>query len=218
DEMHDALAYVGAEAAAPREKLQPEEDSTPWEYGMGRIDEKTGRVDFKPFHYFAEQKWQPGSIEPLPALGSVNLSAKGGAPPDDSSYSVVRRWTSPVAGVVEIGGTVAHKLPKESWGDGVRARIFDSRTGKLAEQSVKNGKAEMSAKEIRVEPGDTIDFAVDCVANAENDDFTWTPVVKLGDKAWDAAKGFRGSAPIALSVWEKYAQVLLETNEFAFVD
>ncbi|MDQ2900505.1 MAG: PSD1 and planctomycete cytochrome C domain-containing protein, partial [Acidobacteriota bacterium] len=42
DEMHDALAYVGAEAAAPREKLQPEEDSTPWEYGMGRIDEKTG--------------------------------------------------------------------------------------------------------------------------------------------------------------------------------
>ena len=38
---------------------------------------------------------------------------------------------------------------------------------------------------------------------------------------WDSAAEFSGPAPkpsLPLTGWEKYAQVLLESNEFAFVD
>ena len=35
---------------------------------------------------------------------------------------------------------------------------------------------------------------------------------------WSAEEDFRGPAPRPLTIWERYAHVLLETNEFAFVD
>jgi hypothetical protein len=42
-----------------------------------------------------------------------------------------------------------------------------------------------------------------------------------GDDAgsgWDSAAEFSGPRPTPMTPWEKYAQVLLESNEFAFVD
>jgi hypothetical protein len=76
----------------------------------------------------------------------------------------------------------------------------------------------VALSEVAVEPGDTLDFVVDCVASPENDSFLWAPEVRLKTEAWKAADDFRGPDPLALDSWEKYAQVLLETNEFAFVD
>jgi hypothetical protein len=39
---------------------------------------------------------------------------------------------------------------------------------------------------------------------------------------WEAARDFKGketkNTPKRLSVWERYAQVLLEANEFLFLD
>ena len=35
---------------------------------------------------------------------------------------------------------------------------------------------------------------------------------------WSAAADFRGPAAQPLTAWEQYAQVLLLTNEFSFVD
>jgi hypothetical protein len=40
----------------------------------------------------------------------------------------------------------------------------------------------------------------------------------VSEKAWNASADFRGPAARPLGIWERYAQVLLETNEFAFVD
>jgi len=113
-----------------------------------------------------------------------------------------------------------HKLGDRDIGDGVRVRVVHSRKGKLLEEVVKNRKAEVALTEVAVEPGDTLDFIVDCMANPENDDFTWAPVIKVksGDVVWDAAKEFSGPAPVTLTAWDKLAQVLLEMNEFAFVD
>jgi hypothetical protein len=63
------------------------------------------------------------------------------------------------------------------------------------------------------------------VKAAENDVFTWSPVITLksaGEQAkqqvWDSAKDFSGPPPVSLNAWEKYAQVLLQTSEFAFLD
>jgi len=40
----------------------------------------------------------------------------------------------------------------------------------------------------------------------------------MGDQIWDAKKDFAGPPPVSLNAWEKLAQVLLQTSEFAFVD
>jgi hypothetical protein len=85
---------------------------------------------------------------------------------------------------------------------------------------------------LEVKQGDSIDFIVDCNANFANDHFKWAPVIKpkettaAGDspeyaREWSAAKDFAGPPeppPKPLSPWEKYAQVLLLSNEFMFVD
>ena len=69
-----------------------------------------------------------------------------------------------------------------------------------------------------MENGDTIDFLVEGRSNFENAGFSWAPVIKSEDAKWDAKADFRGPAPQPLDPWARYAQVLLATNEFAFVD
>ncbi len=79
---------------------------------------------------------------------------------------------------------------------------------------------------IKIQKGDTLDFIVDCRADGETDSFRWASSVKVaGSKesapkegAWSAKEDFRGPAPRPLAIWERYAHVLLQTNEFAFVD
>jgi hypothetical protein len=60
--------------------------------------------------------------------------------------------------------------------------------------------------------------------------FKWAPVIKLtqavsssgdGETEWNAKKEFAGlpaPPPNPLNAWEKYAHVLLLSNEFLFVD
>jgi hypothetical protein len=105
-------------------------------------------------------------------------------------------------------------------GDGVRARIVSSRNGELASWIVNGSGAEAALTGITVEKGDAIDFVVDGRADTENDAFTWAQKIRLvgAEKEWNASADFRGPAAQPLSVWERYAQVLLETNECAFVD
>jgi hypothetical protein len=131
---------------------------------------------------------------------------------------VIRRWVSPVTGKLNIEGTLRHGQPAVPYGDGVRGRILSSRHGELASWSVNGSSAETKLSSIAVEKGDTLDFVVDARQDPENDGFSWAPIIKSGDQTWSAKDEFSGPAPKPLSVWARYAQVLLETNEFAFVD
>jgi hypothetical protein len=91
---------------------------------------------------------------------------------------------------------------------------------------VKHGDRAMRIGGIAVEAGTTIDFVVECRANELYDSFSWAPVIELATPAgerlsFDASRDFRGPrgpADAPLSRLERYAQVLLETNELAFVD
>jgi len=127
---------------------------------------------------------------------------------------------SPVAGKIDIEGSLRHDQTDLPTGDGVHARIVSSRDGELASWTVSGTGAETVVSGIVVDKGDIIDFVVDGRADTENDAFTWAPKIREegGDKEWNASADFRGPAPRPLTVWERYAQVLLETNEFAFVD
>jgi hypothetical protein len=83
---------------------------------------------------------------------------------------------------------------------------------------VNGSSAETRLNGISVEKGDTLDFIVDARLDPENDTFGWAPVVNSGGTSWSARNDFAGPPPEQMSIWARYAQVLLQTNEFAFVD
>jgi hypothetical protein len=144
------------------------------------------------------------------------LRAGGGEPGE--TEPVVRRWISPVSGKITIEGTLRHRQTAVPYGDGVRGRIVSSRHGELASYTVDGTAAETKLSGISVEKGDTVDFIVDPRRDVENDDFSWAPVIRLGEQSWNAAEDFAGPPSQPLKAWERYAQVLLQTNEFAFID
>jgi hypothetical protein len=141
----------------------------------------------------------------------------------------VRRWTAPAAGIVSVAGVLGHKLEEDDPdADGVHGQIISSRQGVLKSVIAFKSSARTDLKGIEVRAGDVLDFVVDCRANENSDSFTWPVTITLvpGDRdgeerTFSSVEDFRGPAPPAgapLSAREKYAQVLLMTNEFLFVD
>lgn len=219
DELNLALNYL---SAPDRSALKPESQLGPWRYGWGSVDETTGRTQvFNAFSVFADGQWQAGAKVPDPAHGWVLLRRDGGHPGGDAQHMVIRRWISPVEGTVSVAGTLNHP---GTVGDGVRARVVHVRQGVVGEWTAQNSKAETRVETIAVKRGDTLDFVVDCRTNENTDSFNWAPSVTLtGAKrlAWRSERDFGGpppAPPVPLSKWERYAQALLMTNEFLYVD
>ena len=224
-ELSAGLRFAGQPVAEPV-VVKP----GPWRYGFGEFDPATGRVkDFAPLPHFTGTAWQGGASWPDPALGWVQITAQGGHVGNDLKHAAVRRWVAPVGGTVSISGTLAHKKKE---GDGIRGKVVSSRTGEIASFSLHNQEAETRIKGIEVKEGDAIDFLVDCRPAGEItwDEFSWAPSIKLEKAAaatnaaekpgeeWSASAQFGGPPPRPLGPWESYAQTLLLTNEFVFVD
>jgi hypothetical protein len=222
-----ALRFVEQAAAAPAPPT-PKPMPTAWQYGYGEYDPASKRVKtFSPLGHFTGSAWQGGIEWPDVKLGWVQLTAEGGHPGNDLQHAAIRRWTAPRDMNVSIAGRIRHA---HDAGDGVVAMIVSSRDGPLASFTLHDRKAEATVEPVKVRKGDTLDFYVDRGADLNSDDFTWSPVIKdlnasaaAGDDArsWDAKKEFAGAptnAPAPLTPWEQLAQVLLESNEFLFVD
>ncbi len=197
------LAFLGLPTHEPLAQLPA------WQYGFG--------ASFTPLPHYTGSAWQGGPKLPDPKAGWCMLNAQGGHAGADP---LVRRWTAPRDGVVAISGTLVHK---EKAGDGVRARIVSSAHGELASWTACRLEAETKLSGLDVKRGQTIDFVIESRADANSDAFAWAPTVKMAapDEEWSALAGFGGPAeklPEPLAPWEKYAQVLLEANEFTFVD
>ncbi len=207
----EAASQESAAPAAPA--------ANPWRYGTGLFDSASGKViSFEEFPVFGADAWQGAAVLPAARSGKAVVDAEGGKPGDLPHQAVVRRWTSPVTGAITIEGTLEHDQDVVPFGDGVRGRIVSSRRGELASWSLNGVSAEARLAGLKVEKGETIDFIVDARSDPENDEFTWAPVIKFKGTVWDAKNDFRGPAPQPAGPWVRYAQVLLETNEFAFVD
>ncbi len=195
-----------------------------WQYGYGEFDAAAKRVkNFTPLPHFTGQAWQGGPALPDPKLGFAILNSEGGHPGNDLQHAVVRRWTAPGDGSVSIAGVLRHESDK---GDGVRAQIVSSRTGFIGGWTAQRGVGDTNVPRIDVKKGDTLDFIVDCRTTPDFDAFSWAPTITTvqglagSPKDWSAVSGFSGPAGpgTGLTPWEKYAQVLLLSNEFAFVD
>ena len=220
-ETDAGLNFIQSAATAPPPK-PPEPVVTAWQYGFGAFDAASGRVtNFTALPHFTGDAWQGGPAWPDAKLGWVQLTAEGGHAGDDVAHAAIRRWVAPRAGAVSISGGVRHE---ETAGDGIRARLVSSRSGLLGEWILHNQKAEAKADAVPVQPGDTLDFLVDIHGTLNSDNFKWSPAIKMvvgTDGEWSAKREFRGPTqppPPPLSAWEQYAQVLLLSNEFLFVD
>jgi hypothetical protein len=202
--------------------------TTNWLFGYGAFDGASARV--KAFHllpFFTGQTFQGGSALPDPKLGWVMLTEAGGHPGNDQEHAAVRRWIAPRDGTISISGTLAH--PEER-GDGVRGRVVSSQLGLLGQWLVHNKKEDIHLERINVRQGDTIDFLTDCLGNESFDSFTWAPTIRFladgktapGERMeWSASNDFTDAARAmhpSLDAWQKYAQVLLMSNELVFVD
>lgn len=141
-----------------------------WSYGTGIFNEKTGQVDgFSALIHFDGSKWQGGAGLPGGSSGWALLHAQGGHP-GNPSYSVVRRWTAADSCKLNLTGRLEHQSAS---GDGVRGRIVSSRAGSLGAWQAHNNMTQMTLKDIVIEPGETIDFVVECLAHETSDSFLW---------------------------------------------
>ncbi len=210
------------------EQLRPAPESDPapvWQYGFGRVNRESGNVeDFTPLPHFTGSAWQGGPELPDPKLGWFILNAEGGHSGPPSLGAVVRRWTAPRDATVEVRGRLSHEATA---GDGVRALIVSSRHGILGEWEVHADSTRTHVAHIRVARGDTLDFAVECRENQNSDSFRWAPTIRAVEAGgasspaeWNARADFGGPVepPTPLGTWERYAQVLLMSNEAVFID
>ena len=231
-----SLESASSPEAAPRDA---------WQYGFGELDPTAGRVKrFVPFDYFAplmkvglgtdlRSAWKHASLLPATGAGVAHLTAKGGAPGDDLRHGVIRRWVSPLEGKVKISGALSHRLgafgKRFDTSNGIRGWIVSGRSGILANWTLRDLEAETSLSGLAVEKGEILDFVVDSRDDDESDGFSWAPLIEETLEAaaaasnkeprrWSAEDDFQGPRAEPLDRWEQYVQVLLETNELAFVD
>lgn len=225
-QLSRALGFL-EKAAASTPPPPPKVEPSAWTYGYGKINPATNTLEnFTPLPHFTGEAWQGGSAWPDGALGWAQLTAEGGHPGNDLDHAVSRRWTAPDSGTINIRGRIIHE-PEQ--GDGIMARVISSRHGLLGAWPLHANEADANIYGIKVEAGDTIDFEVDIKGGLNSDQYLWAPSVELLEdaeaqavaKRWDARAEFGPTPevlPEPLTAWEKYAQVLLASNEFMFVD
>lgn len=195
--------------------------SEAWQFGFGSFDETSKRTSsFTPLPHWTTSAWQGGPALPDPQIGWAILHAAGGHAGADPTHAAIRRWTAVRPGSLHITGKLQH--PSEN-GDGVRGRIVSSRSGLAGEWKAQKSETPTNVEKLSVEPGDTIDFVVDCVGDVNSDSFNWSVDLKLVDqqsqllKTWNSSSDFRG--PLSASVPQLVARAWqlayqrLPTNE-----
>ncbi|MEQ1851726.1 MAG: DUF1553 domain-containing protein, partial [Chthoniobacteraceae bacterium] len=212
-EVAAAIEFVKTAQATP----PPPPAAPVWQYGYGTCDAGTKSVTFTPLPHWTGSAWQGGAKLPDKTLGWVHLHADGGHPARD--LAAIRRFTAPRDITATLGGRV-HRAATA--GDGVLARIVSSRQGQLAEFVVgPKSTVPVPLAKVELKAGEMLDFVIESRGDENSDSFEWRPVLTVSEGIEFSAKNqFAGPVPknLPLTPWEKLAQVLLETNEFAFVD
>ena len=197
-----------------------------WQYGYGPVNAATGALEsFTPMPHFTGTAWQGGPTLPDPVSNWASLNSHGGHP-GPTGFAAVRRWTAPYDATIAMDGDLKHGSAE---GDGVFASAVASNGQVLWRGNAHNSNMASMIESFEVKAGDTIDLVVDCGASQDFDSFTWHPRFSVlaaadGDTSagreteWRSRLGFQGPPPPPMEPWSKYAQVLLMSNEFMFVD
>ncbi|MFM1768428.1 MAG: hypothetical protein RJA22_957 [Verrucomicrobiota bacterium] len=214
-ELNLALDYIQGEGRLTAANT----GALAWEYGYGEYDPANRQLkSFVQMSQFNGSAWNPGTRGNR--AGPVSLNARGGRPGNGPAFAAIRRWTARRDGYIAIDGTLG--LAAKDPSDSARGLIVSSGTGLLGTfMPLASAPVATRLPRVLVRRGDTIDFVV-----AGKGPFSWAPSIRLleGGKAgdianWNAEKDFSGTvSPKHLEPWEKFAQVLLETNELTFIN
>lgn len=221
--VKDFLARAESAVKDPKET----EPLTEWRYGYGSVQGDERVVSFTPLPHFTGESWQGSATMPDQRLSYTSLNANGGHPGNDQQHATIVRWIAPGVGQINVSGELKH--PSDQ-GDGVRARVYSSRLGKLGEWTVSNGESKTAVANVEVRAGDTIDFIVDCRESPAFDSYQWKFRIKasqwpkeLVKDSWNLSRDFKDASnsllpPPKIDPWVQLCQVMLLSNEFAFVD
>ena len=219
----------------------PRADCESWSYGRGRVDDHDRVNSFRPFQYWSGSSWSstvdaPGTTSSgdPESPAAIFLDLTGGTTCPAGEPSVIRRWTAPTSLRITVEGKLVHdtktepakdgKNPvPETSGDGVHARLISSRQGVLGRWKAHESQVTTDSATVEVVSGETLDFVVDGCQDGSDDRFDWPVLIYVMDNSdrrehtarWDSREDFRG--PQA-DMWQQFAQALLMTNEFIFVD
>lgn len=186
-----------------------------WEYGTGDVDPATGAARFHPFAHHQGDRWTCASEWPEGACGHAVIQAEGGHPGPDQARGVVWRWLSPETGKLDLSGEI--KRPSDQ-GDGVRLRLVTGTRGVVRTWEVPPGAGvTLDGTSIEVAADETLDFIVDAGQSDTSDSIEVSFRLKNAAGHLLASSRDEFSGP-ALDPWVAYAQVLLISNEFMFVD
>ena len=225
----DELAQVTAFLSRRDFDSGPSAEPVAWQYGYGHVDPQTDRTtSFAPLEVFRKGRWQPRQAFPHDELGHISIHKGGGHPGRDPHHATIHRWLAPRAGQVSVSGRLTHPADE---GDGVIGTIVSSRSGRLAAHAVFNGSQAFKLANIAVQADDTIDLVVSPGPSDSYDGYQVSLEITMdlpplaptqgARSRWEAETDFAGPravAPAPLSSWGQFAQVLLLSNEFMYID
>lgn len=223
-ELELGTAFIDGQETAPQSI--PYHAPSDWKYGYGTIDAETGRVtSFTEFPHWTGDAYQGDKTLPAKQSGLARLDRLGGHP-GGGDIVAIRRWVSPASATLACMGELHHY---SSEGDGIAGYVISSRQGLLWKGEAQDGMTITVFDGAEVREGDTIDLIVASKADEREDTFRWHPRLyltspdagKLPKQDWLSRFDFAPpppTPPAPLKPWEQYAQVLLMSNEFMFVD
>ncbi len=198
---------------------------TEWSYGWGKVTPETHQVDFKPFTHWKDGRWQIGKEWPIKDDPKSYLFIKddgSGHAGYDAAHSLILRWQSPADMNVRIIGTI--ERPNVGKGDGIRAKILVGGQAPVLSKALSETERAMptNVDQIAVKKGEFIYFVTDSgeKGNSSFDSINWQPEIRSNDNEsdrWSFRNQFAGPADFS-TAWESYAQALLISNQFQFVD
>ncbi|MCB1235064.1 MAG: DUF1553 domain-containing protein, partial [Verrucomicrobiae bacterium] len=197
---------------------------TEWEYGYGSVDETTGEAAFTAYSHWTGDRWQVGAAFPLKDDPRSYLSAgpNGSSHPGytDKECSIYR-WTAPRDLTIRVSGPVERAAVGKGTGLGLRVAVSGQGIVLKTTLPATEKQKAVTVDKLTVKAGDTVDFVADPLENNNSfDSYNWRPeIADLGGSRdrWSQTAQFSGPADF-MNEWEAYAQALLGTNDFLFVD
>jgi hypothetical protein len=169
-----------------------------WQYGYGRYDEEMKKVAaFAPMREWNGLMWRPGASLPHEVSEWMFLDPLGGHAGKGQEHAVIRRWTAPLDGTLEIAGKLTH-AHEQRFGDGIHGRVVSSSAGQVGQWSALIEQVDTPVEKLQVHQGDQIDFVVECQKDNFCDKFAWPVQLVLSGAdgkplgEWDSQREFQG--------------------------
>ena len=196
-----------------------------WSYGWGGFDAASGKVTFTPFEFW-DAKGRDWRIQKeFPVKDSpksyLHIGASAGHPGFGPDHASVLRWHAPRKMKVNIDGSL-NRPSTDKGRSGFLIHVVSSTQGGLLSRKLPVSQREIriSLDGIEVSEGEMICFVVDCDGDTAFDTYHWDPIVSNAGnpgERWKMSVDF-GGPETPLNAWEAYAQALLNTNRFLFIN